>query len=293
MQATGHGPTPPAVPLRLTPREREILAGVLRGLGNKEIAAELSIGEQSVKAHVSTLLQKFGVSNRAALAETATRFDLTGEPGIDRTWLPELFRQAEPQICVVRGPELRYEAANEAFRQATGNRAVIGRTMRETFPELEGQGIFEQVEHVYATGEPTIWHERTSRWDRGNGIEARAVDVVIQPLHDEDGSVNGVISFAVDVTDSVEERHRLEALGDELTAVLELVPSGVIVTDEHGKIVRTNLPAERIGLTVAVTRAIDGALHGESLETEAFAVRPFRDSDGHIRGAIVVFTAVA
>src|SRR2546426_3433223 len=193
MQTTGHDPTRPALPLRLTPRERKVLALVLRGLENKEIAAELSIAEQSVKVHVSALLQKFAVHNRAALAETATRLDLTGEPGIDRTWIPQLFRQAEPQICVLRGPELRYEAANEAFRHAIGNRPVIGRTMREAFPELEGQGIFEQIEQAYAAGEPAIWHERTSRWDRGKGIEARAVDVVIQPLRDEDGDRKSVV----------------------------------------------------------------------------------------------------
>ncbi len=266
---------------------------MLRGLENKEIAAELGIAEQSVKAHVSTLLQKFAVHNRAALAETATRLDLTGEPGIDRTWIPQLFRQAEPQICVVRGPELRYEAANEAVRQAIGNRPVIGRTMRETFPELEGQGIFEQVERVYATGEPTIWHERTSRWDRGSGVEARAVDVVIQPLRDEDGAVNGVVSFAVDVTDSVEERRGPGMVGEELTAVLELVPSGVILTDEHGQIVKANAPAGRIALTAAITSAIDRALHGESIDTEAFTVRPLRYPDGHVRGAILVFPVVA
>ena len=202
MQTTGRD-TGGTVPIQLTPREREVLPLVLRGLENKEIAAELGIAEQSVKAHVSALLQKFDVPNRAALAETATRLELTGAPGVDRSWISQLFRQAEPQICITRGPEFRYEAVNEAFRRATGYRPVIGRTMRETFPELEGQGVFERVERVYATGEAAILHERTKRWDRGNGIEARAVDLVIQPLRDEDGSVNGVISFAVDVTDSV------------------------------------------------------------------------------------------
>ena len=181
---------------------------LLRGYENKEIAAALGIVEQSVKTHVSALLQKFAVPNRAALAETATRLDLTGATGIGREWISQLFRQAEPQICVMRGPELRYEAANEAFRQATGNRPIIGRTMRETFPEVEGQGIFERVERVYATGKPEILHERTTSWDRGNGVEVRAIDLVLQPLRDPDGAVNGIMSFAVDVTDSVARRKR-------------------------------------------------------------------------------------
>ena len=40
----------------LTPREIEVLACVLRGLGNKEIGAQLGLAEQSVKDHVSALL---------------------------------------------------------------------------------------------------------------------------------------------------------------------------------------------------------------------------------------------
>jgi len=248
----------PAVPFRLTPREKDILALVLRGLENKEIGAALEIAEQSVKRHVSALLHKFGANNRAALAEAATRLEFIGEPGLDRSWLPQLWRDAEPQICIVRGPELRYEAANEAFRKATGNRPVIGRTMREVFPELEGQGIFEQVERVYATGHAETQHERTSRWDRGHGIEERKVNLVLQPLHDEDGIVNGVVSFGVDVTDAVRDRARSDLLREELDAIFDLVPSGVVVTDVEGRIVKANAAAQRIaGRPLDMTNPLD------------------------------------
>jgi PAS domain-containing protein len=118
--------------------------------------------------------------------------------------------------------------------------------MRETFPELEGQGMFERVEHVYATGEPYIQHERTSSWDRGHGVERREVDLVVQPLRAEDGTVNGVLSFAVDVTELVSQRERSEIVRDELAAVLDLVPSGVIVTDDVGRIVKVNAAAQKI-----------------------------------------------
>lgn len=193
--------------VRLTPREGEVLALVVRGFANKRIAGELGIVEQSVKEHVSALLAKFGVSNRAALAvAVGTALQLTGELGIDRSWIPQLFMDAEPQICILRGPDLRYEAANAAFRCATGHREVLGRTMREAFPELSGQGIYERVERVYATGEPEILHERITSWDRGEGVEPRAVDLVLQPLRAEDGTVNGVISFALDVTELVRGR---------------------------------------------------------------------------------------
>jgi two-component system nitrate/nitrite response regulator NarL len=49
---------------RLTPREREVLALLARGLGNKQIAWELGVSEHTVKYHVSSLYAKLGAGSR-------------------------------------------------------------------------------------------------------------------------------------------------------------------------------------------------------------------------------------
>ncbi len=232
--------------VRITPRELEVLSRVLQGESNKRIAADLGITEQAIKEHVSTLLAKFHVPNRAALAEAGARLEFSGETGVDRSWMRDLFLRAEPAICIARGPELRVEAANETFMQAAGGRRVIGRTMRDAFPEFAGQGVCEKIERVYATGEPLVEHEVERQWDRGNGIETRRVDVIVQPLHDASGKVNGTVSYTVDVTDLVEERRRGELVRDELSAVLDLVPSGVIFVDDRGRLIKMNAEARRI-----------------------------------------------
>lgn len=54
----------------LSPREREVLALLLRGRSNPEIATELGIGRETVKSHVSRVLAKHGVSSRLELIAT-------------------------------------------------------------------------------------------------------------------------------------------------------------------------------------------------------------------------------
>ncbi|MGH9708713.1 MAG: helix-turn-helix domain-containing protein [Candidatus Acidiferrales bacterium] len=58
-------------PASLSPRQREILDGIMNKLANKEIAGQLNISERTVKFHVSTLLTKFRVSTRSELARRA------------------------------------------------------------------------------------------------------------------------------------------------------------------------------------------------------------------------------
>ncbi|MCB1224936.1 MAG: response regulator transcription factor [Verrucomicrobiales bacterium] len=57
----------------VTPRELEILTLVTQGNANKEIAAQLGIGEDTVKQHVSRILHKLRVNDRAQATAEAIR----------------------------------------------------------------------------------------------------------------------------------------------------------------------------------------------------------------------------
>jgi pimeloyl-ACP methyl ester carboxylesterase/DNA-binding CsgD family transcriptional regulator len=66
--------------LGLTPREREVLRLVARGLTNRQIGAALFISTKTAGVHVSSILSKMGVERRAEAAAVAERLQLLTPP---------------------------------------------------------------------------------------------------------------------------------------------------------------------------------------------------------------------
>ncbi len=70
VQRAGQEPAPGS---DLTAREREVLALMVQGLSNPQIAERLVVSRATAKAHVSNILSKLGVSNRAEAISVALR----------------------------------------------------------------------------------------------------------------------------------------------------------------------------------------------------------------------------
>jgi two-component system nitrate/nitrite response regulator NarL len=68
--AVTHSPCPKIA--SLSPRELDVLRGIVRGASNKEIAREHGIAETTVKIHVQHILRKLDVSSRVHAAVMAS-----------------------------------------------------------------------------------------------------------------------------------------------------------------------------------------------------------------------------
>jgi DNA-binding NarL/FixJ family response regulator len=66
---------------RLSPRERDVLECLARGLSNRAIADELYVSEKTVKTHVSSILSKLRVHDRTQAAVYALRHGIGTAPG--------------------------------------------------------------------------------------------------------------------------------------------------------------------------------------------------------------------
>ena len=125
--------------------------------------------------------------------------------------LREIISQAPVAMAVLRGKEHRFEITNALYEELIAHRQVVGMPFRDALPELKGQGIYELLDRVYASGEPYVANELALMIERRTGkIEETFFSFVYQPLREQDGTIVGIAIVASDVTPQVQARKGLE-----------------------------------------------------------------------------------
>ena len=160
-----------------------------------------------------TLAEDVAERTWAAIQRAAAEAALSRQMAAESDRLRELFAQSPGFVAVIRGPEHTFELVNDAYVQLVGDRPLVGLSVREALPEVQGQGFFDLLEQVYATGQPFFAHEAPLTVIRSPGQEPdeRFVDFVFQPVTGPDGAVRAVFVEGYDIT---ERKQAADALRD-------------------------------------------------------------------------------
>jgi PAS domain S-box-containing protein len=147
----------------------------------------------------------------------------SGELITERQLLHNFFMQAPASFSILKGPQHIYELANEGYSQITGKKNLIGKTVREVFPEIEGQGFFDILDTVYKTGESFISKEAFVQIDKNDDgkLHPIYVNYIIQPYKNLEGETEGLITFGYEVTEQVIARKKIEESEEQLRIAIE------------------------------------------------------------------------
>ncbi|RWX78529.1 response regulator [Neorhizobium lilium] len=157
--------------------------------------------------------------------------------GKEREYLRTLFEQAPGFMAVLREPEHIFHIANQAYFTLVGRDDLIGKTIRDALPDVEGQGFYELLDDVYRTG---IVHKAVAarvllQRQPGEPVEERFLDFVYQPIRDGAGEVNGIFVQGHDVTELRRAQETARENEERFRTLAQSLPNQVWTATPDGR----------------------------------------------------------
>lgn len=162
---------------------------------------------------------------------TSEQHDAGNKAFFGASALVDVIEQAPTPLVILSGPEHRIHLINPLYvrlmRRSSGD-SVLGKSIREALPELEGQGFFELLDGVYQTGVPFLGSEvpGSLRCEDTGLLEEAYFDFTYQPIRSPSHDVEGIMVQATDVTERIRTRqefarreHAIQMQWAELQAI--------------------------------------------------------------------------
>ncbi len=150
----------------------------------------------------------------------------------ERMVLYNSFMNAPAGIAIYKGQTHMYEFANLEHEKIARRKITIGKTVEALFPELESQGLIAMLNNVFLTGEPFIANEFPIKL-HSEGTDQLVLgyyNLVVQPLMDDKGNTERILSHAVEVTDQVRAKQQIETSEKRFAAAVEAI-QGILWTN--------------------------------------------------------------
>ncbi|RYE25334.1 MAG: PAS domain-containing sensor histidine kinase [Sphingobacteriales bacterium] len=147
----------------------------------------------------------------AGITRDITGFKLSEENlKQSETRLKSVIDQTPAPTLVLRGDDLVIEQINQRMLEMIGQgEEIIGKPLIEVLPELKGQYVWEQVQKVYTDGTDFNQSEVFVPHTRNGLMQDHFYNLAYRPLR-ENGQITGMIQVAIEVTEHVVARKKLE-----------------------------------------------------------------------------------
>ena len=184
---------------RLTTRQRQVLDGLIRGLANKEIAAELGIGPDAVKRVISRLLVKLDAPSRTALVRPALQTDAARRRRSRAPSALSLLDAVPIPALVTRGSGHTVDYVNDAARRVLGDGA-LGAALADVLPLARRTDALRLADESFATAAPRFAPSVELGELTPPDASWRRADLFTTPIYDGAGKVAGLVICLVDTT---------------------------------------------------------------------------------------------
>ena len=190
-----------------------------------DLVLTLERHEQPEEAHFSFSFTPVRDETGAVAGLFCPVTEITANVMLDRQLARErlrqqrLLQQMPGFVCVLSGPQHTYDYINDAYVEISGPRDFLGRTVRDVFPELEGQDRVELLDRVYTTGVPFLAHDLPIRL----AGEDRFIDMLVEPIVDDSGGITGLFVGGYDVTERKRAEHALRESDSRLQAITDSI----------------------------------------------------------------------
>ncbi|MEO6649116.1 MAG: PAS domain-containing protein [Chitinophagaceae bacterium] len=149
----------------------------------------------------------------------------------------DLFMQAPVGICILKEPAHNIILANAPMLEIWGkDTSIIGKPLLDALPEILEQGFLEILDGVKATGQPFYSNEHLASLYRNGKKENVFINFVYQPYYEADGTINGVLAVATEVTAQIVARKKVEYAEETARLAIESADLGAyeinLLTDE-------------------------------------------------------------
>lgn len=197
-------------------------------------------GTEGIKVHISTknytsrLLLKGSIPSKGSRTFYGTVQIITTEspqPSLMTNTadvLSAMVAEAAVAISLYVGRELIVDVANDIMLSYWGkDKSIIGQKLEVAVPELEGQPFLQILDDVFTTGKIYQVVEEPATLALNGELGTYFFDFTYKPLFDKSGNVYAIMNTAIDVTERVISKRRLEQSESRLRAIIDQSPLAI------------------------------------------------------------------